>query len=265
VDLRLADIVVYPIKGCAEVRVAEAEVGPRGLLWDRGWMVVGRDDGRMRTQREHPRMATIEARPAQGRLYVMIPGVGQVRVPLRPPREDLREVTVWGERCAAIDCGEDAASLLSAALAEPVRLVVMPETTVRRVAPAYARAGDQVGFADGFPFLVTTEASLADLNRRLDLPVSMNRFRPNLVVSGGEPWAEDRWRHLRVGAIPFDVVKPCGRCAVITVDQASGVKGVEPLRTLARFRTLEGRVVFGQNLIHRGAGRLRIGDRVTVG
>jgi uncharacterized protein YcbX len=123
----------------------------------------------------------------------------------------------------------------------------------------------RVSFADGFPFLMISEESLADLNRRLADPLPMNRFRPNLVVAGGEPYAEDGWERIEIGGVRLRVVKPCARCLVTTTDQATGERGSEPLRTLATYRKVNGEVMFGQNVVHENAGHLRTGDIVAPG
>mgnify|MGYP001828911861 CR=1 FL=1 len=135
---------------------------------------------------------------------------------------------------------------------------------MRRVDPAFSRATDQVGFADGFPFLLISQASLDDLNRRLAQPVAMLRFRPNLVVAGCEAFAEDGWRRIRVGELEFRVAKPCSRCIIPTIDPSTGQRGVEPLRTLNSYRRRGNKVYFGQNLVHESAGRLAVGMPVEV-
>jgi uncharacterized protein YcbX len=140
----------------------------------------------------------------------------------------------------------------------------LPEDSIRRVDPDFANPEDRVHLADGFPFLLISEASLEDLNSRLDEPLPMNRFRPNLVVRGVEPFAEDGWKNIRIGEMSFRVAKPCARCAITTVNQTTGQKGKEPLTTLAAFRKVNGEVMFGQNLIHESPGILRVGDGVEV-
>ena len=140
----------------------------------------------------------------------------------------------------------------------------MPADTIRPVNPAYGRPGDHVSFADGYPALLASEASLADLNSRLAAPVPMNRFRPNLVVDGTEAFAEDGWSRIRIGEVVFRVVKPCDRCVVTTIDQKTGKAGKEPLRTLSRYRKKDGKVYFAQNLIPDAPGTLRRGDPVEV-
>ena len=140
----------------------------------------------------------------------------------------------------------------------------MGDQVVRPANPAFAPPGVRVGFADGFPFLLISEESLADLNRRLADPLPMNRFRPNLVVAGGEPYAEDGWGRIEIGGVRLQVMKPCERCLVTTTDQATGERGKEPLRTLATYRKVGNDVLFGQNVVHENTGRLRVCDPVTI-
>ena len=173
---------------------------------------------------------------------------------------------VWGDRLAVVAPDHKADAWFSEVVGLEVVLAWFPPTVVRPLDPAYARHGGRTGFADGFPFLVIGEASLADLNARLAIPLPMNRFRPNLVVAGSAPWAEDGWGNITVGGIPMEVVKHCARCVVTTTDQATGKRmGDEPLRTLATFRRHERGVMFGQNVVHYGTGMLRVGDAVVPG
>jgi uncharacterized protein YcbX len=153
---------------------------------------------------------------------------------------------------------------MSEALGSPCELVYMAEATVRPADPAYAPEGARVSFADGFPFLVISEASLADLNSKMDRPVPMNRFRPNLVIGGGEPYVEDAIGSFTVDRITFKMVKPCDRCVVTTTDQATTTRGVEPLRTLATYRKVGNLVMFGQNAVHAGTGTLSVGSPLLV-
>ena len=149
-------------------------------------------------------------------------------------------------------------------LEESVRLVKMADSFERRVDPRYARTPALTGFSDGYPLLLISEASLNDLNARLDTPLPMNRFRPNLVVAGCDRYAEDGWQQVRINTVTFDTAKPCERCTVTTTDQTTGERGVEPLRTLATYRRVGTKVYFGQNIIHRTAGTLTVGEPVEV-
>ena len=198
-----------------------------------------------------------------GALVLRAPGMPELRLPLVPAARDRVRVEVWGDVTEGVPVSPEAAQWLSRYLGALVRLVWMPDDVLRPTDPSYAE-GYRVSFADGFGFLLISEASLADLNRRLKAPLPMNRFRPNLVVAGTEPFAEDGWRRLRMNGIELDVVKPCGRCVVATTDQDTAERGREPLRTLATFRQREGQVMFGMNAVHRGTGRLTAGMPVEV-
>jgi uncharacterized protein YcbX len=262
--LRVSELNVYPVKGCRGSSLREARVGARGIVGDRSYMLVD-DDGSFITQRSHPRMALIEPRFAESSLSLAAPGRDTLSIPVLAHAEH-RMVTVWRDSCQAVDQGDAAAEWATSFLGTHCRLVRMAEDFVRLVDREYAVSErDEVGFADGYPFLLTTEESLADLNARMATPLPMNRFRPSIVISGAEPFAEDRWRRVRIGAITFAVVKPCARCVVTTTDQSTAERGREPLRTLATYRKVQGRgVMFGQNLIHGSTGVIRVGDAVEL-
>ncbi len=266
----------YPVKSMGGEALARAVVTPRGLDGDRRWMMV-RDDGRFLTRRELPAMALVSAQPighgptGHGlRLRHRVPGgdgTGELDVPVPPSGAPELPVRVWGDEVTGRDAGPVAAAWLSAIFGRPVRLVHMAEETVRPVHPDYGAAGDQVSFADGFPLLVTTVESLAALNARLDAPLDMARFRPNIVLEGaGAAFAEDGWRRLRIGGLTLRVVKPCTRCVITTQNVETGEStGPEPLRTLkAMGRVWQKMPVFGQNAIPDGPGAIAVGDTVDV-
>jgi uncharacterized protein len=264
-NLTVTGLYCYPIKSCGGVSLMMAQIGPRGIVHDRQFMVVDATTGLFYTQRELPRMALIRPRVEDGTLVVDAPGMSRLEV--HPIEEGPgRDVIVWRDRCPAIDQGQEVADWFSDFLQTNCRLVRMQDDYVRQVDPTYAVSdSDQVGFADGYPFLLISEESLADLNTRLPSPLPMNRFRPNIVVAGGgAPYLEDRWRQIQIGGIDFHLVKACARCTITTTDQDTGVQGKEPLTTLAGYRRVERGVLFGQNLIHGGQGTLRLGDAVTV-
>jgi uncharacterized protein len=263
-NLTVTGLFHYPIKSCAGTSLVEATVGHRGLIHDREFMVVDASTGLFLTQRDLPRMALIRPSVEDDLLRLDAPGVSQLV--LDPVRQGPTcKVIVWRDRCHAVDQGPEVAAWLSKFLETDCRLVRMAEDYVRRVDWRYAvNESDQVGFADGYPFLLISEESLADLNIRLSDPLPMNRFRPNVVVSGGAAFQEDQWRCIRVGDIDFHLVKPCARCVITTTDQATGERGKEPLTTLASFRRKNRSVLFGQNMIHSGPGTIRHGDLVEV-
>lgn len=254
---------VYPVKGCRGIALDTARLTATGLAHDRHWMVV-HQDGRFATQRDLPRMALIGTALESGMLTLDAPGTEPLTVASGQdgPR---REVEVWGDRCVGIDEGEAAASWFSRVLGHPLRLVRFDPSTPRPSDPEFA--GDLPAFSefsDGFAILVISEASLADLNARLDTPLPMNRFRPNIVISGVEAFDEDRMEALTAEGIELRLVKACTRCQVTTTNQETAQVGEEPLRTLTEFRMHAnlGGVAFGQNaVVARGAGStLRIGQ-----
>jgi uncharacterized protein YcbX len=266
---RVTGLFTYPVKSCAGLSHDSIALDVRGPLWDRRWMVVD-PQGVFITQRQMPRLAVVRPALEADDLALRTAG-GEVRVPLRREAGEVRRVRVWQDECDAWDEGDEAARLLSDHLGTPARLVRLAESFVRPVDPDYAPRPSQTGFADAFPLLVVSEASLEELNRRLKerlaSPVPMSRFRPNVVLTGCSPFAEDGWKAIRIADVTLDIVKPCGRCTTTRVDQARGVvhDPREPLATLATFRLRGLEVTFGQNAVHRGPGRLAVGDEAGFG
>ena len=254
---------LYPVKSLRGISPNRWSLDHLGLANDRRWMLVDAD-GRFVTQRRNPRLCLIDT-ALEGQAIIL----GTAEFPtlhVVPPGTDapVVEVQVWADRVAARDAGDRAADWLSGFLGKPVRLVYFPPDALRGVDPAYAERGDRTAFSDGFPLLLISEASLRDLNGRLDEPLPMRRFRPNLVVGGTEPYAEDGWRRIRIGRLTLRVVKPCSRCVITTIDPETATTGREPLRTLSQYRRRGNKVYFGQNLIHDGTGLLAVGDEVQV-
>ncbi|MEK6238905.1 MAG: MOSC domain-containing protein [Planctomycetales bacterium] len=261
--IQVSELHAYPIKSARGISLPEAVLDERGLQGDRRLMLVD-DDGVFLSQRTRPEMARIIiAREGQA-WRITAPGRQPLHVPLRPVSTERTTVQVWGDRCRAATVGGDCDAWFREFLGVNCRLVYQPDEAERPVDTRYAAPGTQVSFSDGFPLLLISQASLDDLNSRLETPVPMNRFRPNLVVSGCDAFAEDAWRTLRVGDAMFQIVKPCARCRIIGIDQDSGVFSKEPMRVLAGYRNQEHGVMFGQNLTHSGTGVLRVGDQVHV-
>jgi uncharacterized protein len=258
----LSGLFVYPLKSAAGIALSRARIDARGIAGDRRWMVVDRS-GVFLTQRTQPRLALVRVRIAGDDVVLSAPGMGELA--LAPPAAGAprRVVTVWRDTVPAVPAGATASEWMSEHLGCRCDVVYLPGDVVRPVDPGYG-AGRQVSFADAFPFLLLSQGSLDDLNSRLAKPVPMNRFRPNLVVAGCEPYAEDGWGELTIGTLRFAVARPCVRCATTTVDQATGERGREPLATLALYRRAGEGVVLGQNLIHLDRGELALGDPVAL-
>lgn len=261
--ITIASLHIYPLKsgrGLSLDRVDLDHFGPRD---DRRWMVID-PDGRFVTQREIPTLCQIGAVPSGNTVTLSAPTLEPLVLPRPEPASPTRRVSIWADETDGIDLGPTAAEWISQALGTSLRLAYIPDHALRRTDPEYDPIGARVSFADGFPILVIGEASLDDLNRRLDAPLPMNRFRPNVVVRGSAPFEEDRWRAFSAGGIRFEGLKLCARCPITTTDQDTGARGKEPLRSLAGFRKHTKGVMFGMNVAHRGTGTLRVGDQIIV-
>jgi uncharacterized protein YcbX len=263
---------IHPVKSLRAVGVREAVVEPWGLAGDRRWMLVDAG-GTAVTQRQQARLALVGALllPGGG-LRLSAPGLPDLDVAVPPAGAELRSVQLFAGKVEVVAAGGPADAWFGAYLGEPAHLVHLDEPAVRRpIDPAFARPGETVSLADGYPLLLASASSLDALNALIaagdhpgEGPLPMNRFRPNVVVGGAPAWAEDGWRRVRIGEVAFRVAKPCARCVVTTTDQATGARGKEPLRTLARHRKVGAGLLFGQNLVPEGTGTLRVGDPLTV-
>ncbi|MBI5471957.1 MAG: MOSC domain-containing protein, partial [Ignavibacteriae bacterium] len=262
-SISLSQINIYPIKSCKGISLTACEIEPRGFRLDRRWMLVD-DRGAQITQREFPRLTFVSVSEEESHLRVGAPGMGELIVPFAVYNPEMRSVTVFDDEVRAAIVGDDAARWFSEYLGITCTLVTMTDRSTRFVDRTYAVNNDVTSFADAFPFMLLSEESLADLNSRLRVPLPMKRFRPNLVVKGSEPYAEDTWSEIRIGDVGFHLVKPCARCAIPTVDTETGMKGVEPLQTLATYRTVNNKVMFGQNAISAVLGTLHVGDQIQI-
>lgn len=254
---------IFPVKSCRGIDLKKAVLDSRGFKFDRRWMITDAS-GRFLTQREHPRLSLIGVNQVADRLTLSAPGMKPMDIPLRVKDHPLIQVIIWNDVVDAMTAGEESAAWISSFLGIPSRLVHMPDTSDRPVNPKYAFKNEQVHFADAYPIMLISEASLEDLNSRLETPLPMNRFRPNIVVAGCTPYEEDTWKRIQIGSAFFQIAKPCERCAITLVDQSTGIKGMEPLRTLSEYRNVDGKTLFGQNLIHEGNGEIQVGDTVTI-
>jgi uncharacterized protein len=264
----LASLHIYPLKGGRAADLDHAVVEPWGLAGDRRWLLVDADCQFM-SQRKHPALARLVISYGPGAdITASSRGFPSLRVAAPEESAELLKVTVWRSTVLAAAAGDTADAWFSDYLGEPVRLVYLDDPTRRAVDPEYGQDGDTVSFADGYPLLLTSTESLGQLNQWLtatgDQPVPMNRFRPNVVVSGFGPWAEDRWRRIRIGPVWFRVAKPCGRCVVTATDQTTGERGSQPLKMLAVRRRFGKNLVFGQNLIPDSPGHIRVGDPIEI-
>lgn len=264
-DIVLKHIRIYPIKACGGIEVHQARMEERGFQYDRRWMVTNTDGTYYFDQLEHPRLASVVPQIREDGLRLQAPGMPPLRVPFQPERTASISVRISRSVCEVIPVGAEADEWFQDFLHTSCRLVFMPERTRGAVNPDYAIHQDIVSFASGYPYHMISEASVALVNDLLDTPAPLDRFRPNLVISGAPAFAEDTWQTIRINQQVFQLVKPCDRCAITTVDQITGEKkGKEPLRTLARFRTTKQKVLFGQYLLAEERGILHVGDSVEI-
>jgi uncharacterized protein YcbX len=262
--ITLSQMIVYPVKSCLGHQVSISNVERAGLEDDRRMMVVT-PEGRFLTQREHPKLALVTPSILGEELTLTAPNMDTLSLPIQKTGPSV-PVNIWRSKdVEAVDQGEAAAEWFSAHLGIPARLVHIADRYFRTINEKYSvNHDDHTGFADGYPLLLTSEEGLADLNTRLETPLPMNRFRPNLVVKGCEPFAEDSWKRIRVGDVEIAVVKPCVRCVVTTIDKETLEKSKEPLKTLTSYRTWNRGPIFGQNAIPLIEGRLELGMTVEV-
>jgi len=260
-EITISELYIHPLKSAASVPVNKSVVDALGLENDRRWMLVD-DKGDFLSQRQLPEMCLIDAQASNDGLSISVPGQRAIKVTARP--DHVRQVVVWGDSCRAYDAGDAAAKYVSDFLKTSCRLVCFPSDEKRQIDLNYAKPGELTGFSDGFPLLLISQASLDDLNARLDKPVSMTRFRPNIVVSGCEAYAEDDWKHIVVGEIEMRVVKPCSRCSIPSVNPETAVRSLEPVKALREYRMKDSKIYFGQNIIANSTGVLEVGMSVEV-
>ncbi len=270
--LRVLSLHIYPIKSCAGISLQTMELAVDGPRYDREWMLAHAEGENWfyTSQREVPELALIQPTFEDGRLVVRAPSQPELALPIGETPAEKLEVVIWKDTVVGSVYPSEVNSWFSRFLGMEIKLVQMPATR-RAVNPQFANPSATTTFTDGFPALLATQASLDDLNLKMadngTEAMEMRRFRPNIVVEGNVAWDEDHWKQIRVNGIDFDVVKPCGRCVMTTVDPALGkvIDPHEPLATLNKYRRNEaGKVIFGQNLIHRGLGSIHVGDNVTL-
>ena len=262
--LKVSQLIIYPIKSMGGIELNTARVTDRGFQFDRRWMLVD-PHNRFISQREVPEMALLQVTIAEAGLKVSYIGHNlPVMIPFQPQTDEFADVIIWDDQCPGQFVSDEADHWFSEILGINCRLVYMPDSSIRPTEAKYTPEGHVTSLSDGYPFLLVGQASLDDLNQRLDEPLPMDRFRPNIVFTGGEPFAEDLMKRFSIGNIQFNGVKLCARCPVTTIDQQTGARGKEPLKLLSAYRKRNNKVYFGQNLIHEGRGEISVGDEINV-
>jgi len=262
--LTVSELFIYPIKSLGGVAVSSAIVTDRGFKYDRRWMLVDKQNGFI-TQRSFPQMALLQVAITATGLQVQHKITGDfIEIPFVPASTATAMVQIWDDTCPAQFVSDMADLWFSKILSMPCRLVFMPDTSKRKVEEDYARNNEITSLSDGYPFLLIGQSSLDDLNSRLAEPLPINRFRPNIVFTGGQAFIEDFLKHFTLNGIHFYGVKLCERCKVTTINQDNGSIAKEPLKTLASYRKKNNHIYFGQNLLHQGEGMVQVGDEIMV-
>ncbi len=261
--LFLQDIYIYPVKSLGGIRLGESVLREKGLQYDRRWMLVD-DHGLFLSQRKHPLMALFQTQITEEGITVnpKKEPSNRILIPYQPSSHKTRRVTIWEDEVEAQFANQEISRWFSDQLNVHCSLVTMPSATRRLLKPKYQVNNESVSFADAMPYLLISQASLDDLNSRLDRPVPMERFRPNFVIGGGIAFQEDEWNEIAIGSARFKITKPCARCVVTTIDQESGQKSKEPLKTLSTYRNINGKVNFGQNMLLLEGNNICVDDPV---
>ena len=262
--MQVSQLYIYPIKSLGGVALTEAVVTERGFEHDRRWMLID-ENNRFLSQREVTQMALLKVGLKSDGLLVTYTKTGKnILIPFKPLTNESCEVIIWDDICTAIYVGTGADEWFTKIIGLKCRLVYMPDSSNRQVDERYAPTGQITSFSDAYPFMMLGQATLDDLNNRLAEALPTDRFRPNIVFTGGKPFEEDKLDHFTIGNINFNGVKLCARCVLTTINQTDGSKSKEPLKTLASYRSKNNKIYFGQNLIHVGNGTIAIGDFITV-
>ncbi len=262
--MHLQDIYIYPIKSLGGIKVEEAITEEKGLQYDRRWMLVDKNRVFI-TQRNIFRLALLQVRFIESGLEVFQKKNPEIRIeiPFLPQTDTFLNVTIWEDEVVGQLVDPAIGKWFSDQIGIPCDLVYMPEDSERKLKPKYSVNNESVSFSDGMPYLIIGQESLNDLNSKLENPVPMDRFRPNLVFSGAEHFEEDGWDTVQIGEAVFKVTKPCARCVLTTVNQDSGIRGKEPLLTLSQYRKVKNKIMFGQKMLLLKGDKIKVGDAVS--
>lgn len=265
-ELVITSLFIYPIKSLAGISIKDSQVESRGLKFDRRWMLVD-DNNQFITQRDHPKMAFLQPEITESSISVghRKQNIAPIIISLSEPLSEPEMVTIWDDTCPAKEVSKEANDWFSKVLEMDCRLMYMHDTSIRQADQRYAiNETDKVSFADGYPVLMVSEESMNQLNQKMGLNYSMERFRPNIVFKGGDPHQEDNLRKVQTGEVEFYGVKPCARCVLTTIDPRTTEQGKEPLKTLSTYRKLNNKILFGENFIPTKEGQIKLGDSLSI-
>ncbi|RNL55780.1 MOSC domain-containing protein [Pedobacter jejuensis] len=263
--LHLSAIYIYPIKSLGGIKLEESIIEERGLRYDRRWVLID-GEGMFISQRKYPQLSLLQVNIMDDSLTVTHKENSQHKISFLIEQQTGGNipVTIWDDLTNGVEVAENVSNWFSEYLNMPVKLVKMSDKAHRAVDKKYALKNEIVSFADGYPCLIIGQSALDNLNSKLQMPIKMDRFRPNFVITGGEAHVEDSFKDFTIGEVSFSAVKPCARCVLITVDQQTAIKSAEPLKTLSTYRSWNHKIMFGQNLLHQGSGIIRVGMELEI-
>ncbi|MDP2362336.1 MAG: MOSC domain-containing protein [Ignavibacteria bacterium] len=262
--LTLSEIYIYPIKSLGGISVDSAIAQERGLKYDRRYLLVD-ENGMFITQRDYAQMALLKLSFIEDGFKVLnIKDNSHTIIPLESDSKEIISIAIWEDVCNAVVVNKDFDDWFSNAINKKCSLVYMPDDEKRIVDKKYINEEHIVSFADAYPFLIIGQSSLDDLNTRLNIPLPINRFRPNFVFTGGKPYEEDKWKDFRIGNVIFRAVKPCARCVITTTNQDTAERSIEPLKTLSEYRKVYNKVMFGMNLICKHSETISVNDAIAL-
>ena len=262
--LTLSEIYIYPVKSLGGISVDTAIAEERGLQYDRRYLLVD-ENGLFLTQRDSPSLALLKLSFTENGFNVLnTKNSSHTIIPFESDSKKNVTITIWDDVCNAVQVNQDLDNWFSNALDKKVSLVYMPDDEKRIVEKTYINEDHIVSFADAYPFLIIGKSSLDDLNTRLVNPIPMNRFRPNLVFTGGNAYEEDNWKDFKIGNAEFIAVKPCARCVITTTDQKTAERSAEPLKTLSNYRKVNNKIMFGMNVVCNKTGVVSVNQTIEL-
>lgn len=265
-SFNISEITIYPIKSLGGINLQEAIVEERGLKYDRRW-VLADENNVFITQRQNEQMALIDVAIEETGLRVThrLKRIAPLQIPFEPQTDVNEQITIWDDVVRGIRVSDEADAWFTAVLGKKCSLFYQPDDSIRLTDPKYSITKEEhTSFSDGYPILIIGQTGLDELNAKLEEPVSMKRFRPNLVFTGGEAHIEDSWKYFTVGNAKLVGVKPCARCVLTTINPETAEKGKEPLRTLTQYRNVNNKILFGQNLLVVETGKISVGDELMM-
>jgi len=263
----VSDIIIYPIKSLPGIHLTQTQVERRGLALDRRWVLTD-NSFLFISQRKYPQLALLGIEMTENYLYIFQKDnpKSSIKIPFQAETADFQEITIWDDQVTGVRVNDKVDQWFSDFLGFQCHLFYQPDNSIRPIDPKYSITGQEhTSFSDGYPILIIGEESLTKLNQKLSQPITMNRFRPNIIFSGGIAHDEDNWKLFSINSTKMAAVKLCARCNMININPINAESGKEPLQTLSHYRKTNNKVLFGNNVVVLENGLIRLGDEIILG